>query len=117
MNVESRDGPRNAELGPLLGKLEACYKASPRRTANEAVRVSLRMAVNATGGVTTTATATLGTLADKGRGQQGYVFGGELSKTDDALSKCIEEAGKSATVTVPGASRGTRFGVTVDLSP
>jgi hypothetical protein len=117
MKVESRDGPRNADFGPLCSKLSACYKTSPRRAANEAVRVSLRSTVSTTGAVTTTATAAIGTLVDKGHGEQGYAFTGELSKSDDALSKCIGEATKTATVTVPEASRGTSFAITIELSP
>jgi hypothetical protein len=117
MKVESRDGPRDADFGPLYGKLSACYKASPHRAASEAVRVSLHMTVSTTGAVTTSATAALGHLVDQGQGRQGYAFTGELSPNDDALSKCIDEAAKTATVTVPETSRGTSFGITVELSP
>jgi hypothetical protein len=81
------------------------------------VRVSLLLTVSPTGAVTTTATSALGRLADQGHGGQGYSFAGKLANDDAALSKCIDEASKTATVTVPEASRGTSFGITVELSP
>jgi hypothetical protein len=117
MQVMSKDGPRDSNLQPLYGKLADCYRASPHRQAQEGVRVSLRVAVSPTGAVTMTATPKLGTLVDKGGGAHRYEYEAELPKSDDTLSKCIDAATKSATVTVPEASRGTSFDVTIDFSP
>ena len=117
MKVESRDGPSRGDFGSLYEKLSACYKASPHRNASEAVRVSLQLTVSPTGVVTTTATTALGHLVDQGHGRQGYAFAEELAKNDDVLSKCIDVASKTATVAVPETSRGTGFGITVELSP
>ncbi len=118
VSIESKDGPKGADFGALSGRLGACYKASPHRAANEAVRVSLEMAVNPTeGAVATSATTTIGVLGDKGNGAKGYVFATEPPKKDDALLKCIDDVTKTTTVNVPHTNRGTTFSVTIEVSP
>jgi hypothetical protein len=116
MKIESRDGPRDANFGSLYRDLGACYKASPHRAANEAVRVSMQVAVDPSGAVTMNPTTKIGVLVDKGHGEQGYAFDAEPTK-NDAVLKCIEEATKAATVTVPEWARGTSFSVTIEVSP
>ena len=118
LSIESKDGPKSADFGALSGKLGACYKASPHRAANEAVRVSVEMAVNPTEeAVATRATTTIGVLGDKGHGAQGYVFASEPPKKVDALLKCIDDVTKTTMVNVPHTPRGTTFNVTIDISP
>jgi hypothetical protein len=117
MSVESRDGPKDSQFGTLFNDLTACYKSSPHRAANEAVRVSLHVAVGATGTATTSATTTVGVLVDKGHNQQGWAFAGEPPKNDAALLTCVEQATKKATVTVPETYRDASFDVRIDLSP
>jgi hypothetical protein len=116
MSVESRDGPKESQFGSLFGELTACYKSSPHRAANEAVRVSLHVRVDATGRAASNATTTIGVLADKGHGQQGYAFADEPPK-NDAILKCVDEATKKASVTVPETFRDASFDVRIELSP
>lgn len=50
-------------------------------------------------------------------GEQGYAFADEPPKNDDLLVRCVEQATKKATVTLPETYRDASFGVRIELSP